>query len=106
MNWYSVHHLPPCSSVVRCLDKNVTDCPFSFYSVGYLCVQFGTEAVCFTFILHVLKTCGLYHLQDANSKLKEYLETAWRVNELEQGILRTRNEEMLHELEALKVSVA
>jgi len=56
--------------------------------------------------LHVLKTCGLYHLQDANSKLKEGLDFERKINELEKGILRTRNEEMQHELEALKVSVA
>ena len=69
-------------------------------------MQFGTEAVCFTFILHVLKTCGLYHLQDANSKLKEALESERKLNEEEKGTLRTRNEEMQQELEALKVSVA
>ena len=45
-------------------------------------------------------------MQDANSKLKEGLESERKLNELEKGILRTRNEEMLHELEALKVSVA
>ena len=57
--------------------------------------------------LRVLITCGLsYHLQDANSKLRKGLESERKFNEEEKGILRTRNEEMQHELEALKVSVA
>jgi len=56
--------------------------------------------------LHVLKTCGLYHLQDSNSRLKEALESERKFYEEEKGILRTRNEEMQQELEALKVSVA
>ena len=51
MDWYSVHHHPPCIHVVSCLDKNVTDWPFSFLRVGNLCVQFDNEAVCFTFML-------------------------------------------------------
>ena len=52
MNWYSIHHHPPRSTVVRCLDKNVTDCAFSFCTVVNLCVQLGTEAVCLTFMLN------------------------------------------------------
>jgi hypothetical protein len=57
MNWYSVHHYPPSSDVIRCLDKNVTDCPFSCCTVGNLCVQFGIEAACFTFILNGFCAC-------------------------------------------------
>ena len=52
MNWYSVDHHPPCICVVRCLDKDVTDCPLFLVQFRNLCVQFGTEAVCFTFVLH------------------------------------------------------
>jgi hypothetical protein len=37
----------------RMFEKNVTDCPLSSVTVGNLCVQSDTEAMCFMFMLHV-----------------------------------------------------
>ena len=74
---------------------------FRSCTVGNLCVQFDTEAVCFTFMLHGFCIC-----QVANSRLQKRLESEMKAHEEEREILRTKNQEVQRELEMLKVSVA